>query len=45
MAATLLKGPFRSKPSNGPGWKPESWGLLLVPVLLSLGMLIFALVT
>ena len=41
--ATLTDGHLRSEPSNGPAWEPGSWGLLLVPVLLSLGMLIFAL--
>lgn len=42
--ATLAEEHLGGEASDGAGWEPESWGLLLVPVLLSLGMLIFALV-
>lgn len=42
--ATLTKEHLGPGTGSGAGWEPESWGLLLVPVLLSLGMLIFALV-
>ncbi|CAA9375839.1 MAG: hypothetical protein AVDCRST_MAG75-520 [uncultured Propionibacteriaceae bacterium] len=32
-----------SRPANNRGWEPGSAGLLLIPVLLCVGMLIFAL--
>ena len=41
--ATLTEESLGTGAADGERWEPESWGLLLIPVLLSLGMLLFAL--
>ena len=43
--ATLAERNPSPEPPTGRGQQPESWGLLLIPVLLCIGMLIYALAT
>lgn len=45
--ATLAERSLDISASSSGGWssEPGSWGLLLIPVLLCIGMLIFALAT
>ena len=43
--ATLMKQSLGDSPAFHPSRVPESWGLLLIPVLLCIGMIIFATAT
>jgi len=43
--ATLMKQSFGGSSAYHPSRVPESWGLLLIPVLLCIGMVIFAMAT
>ena len=43
--ATLMKQTLGNSPTYSSSRVPESWGLLLIPVLLCIGMLIFATAT
>lgn len=42
---TLAERNFNPRPGNGGGPQSESWGLLLIPVLLCVGMFIYAMAT